>query len=306
MLRQSLLYLSTAGWARGLATNWNVARRVARRFVAGETMDEAIAVAKQLKDQNIFSTLDYLGESVNSEADTREVVDTYQRLIERAAAENLRATVSVKPTHVGLDISEDLCLNNLRSIMSTGKKHGVGVTLDMEGSAHTERTLLLYRTLRDEFDFDNAGTVIQAYLYRSEEDMQALSREGSHIRLCKGAYLEPPNVAFPLKADVDANYVRLAKVYLQANPDSYLCLATHDENMIRQTEQFIQQHRIHPIRYEYQMLYGIRPERQRELARTHTMRVYVPFGTAWYPYFVRRLAERPANVWFFVKNMFSS
>jgi proline dehydrogenase len=235
MLRQSLLYLSTAGWARGLATNWSVARRVARRFVAGETMDEAIAVAKQLKEQNIFSTLDYLGESVSSEADTREVVETYQRLIERAAAENLRATVSVKPTHVGLDISEDLCLNNLRSIMSTGKKHGVGVTLDMEGSTHTERTLLLYRTLRDEFDFDNAGTVIQAYLYRSEEDMQTLSREGSHIRLCKGAYLEPPTVAFPLKADVDANYVRLAKVYLQTNPDAYLCLATHDENMIRPT-----------------------------------------------------------------------
>jgi proline dehydrogenase len=176
----------------------------------------------------------------------------------------------------------------------------------MEGSGHTERTITLYRTLRDEYDFDNAGTVIQAYLYRSEEDMQALTKEGSHIRLCKGAYLESATVAFPLKADVDANYVRLTKVYLQGNPNSYLCLATHDENMIRKTEQFIRTNQIPPNRYEYQMLYGIRPERQRELARTHTMRVYVPFGAAWYPYFVRRLAERPANVWFIVKNIFSS
>lgn len=306
MLRQSLLYLSTAGWARSFATNWSVARRVARRFVAGETMDEAIAVAKELLQNNILSTLDYLGESVSSEADTREVVETYQRLIERIAKENLRATVSVKPTHVGLDISEELCLTNLRHILTTGKTHGVGVTLDMEGSGHTERTITLYRTLRDEFDFDNAGTVIQAYLYRSEEDMQALSQEGSHIRLCKGAYLEPATVAFPLKADVDANYVRLAKVYLENSPASYLCLATHDEAMIRQTEQYIQTHQIAPSRYEYQMLYGIRSDRQRELARTHTMRVYVPFGAAWYPYFVRRLAERPANVWFIVKNMFAS
>ncbi|NJR12977.1 proline dehydrogenase [bacterium] len=305
MLRQSLLYLSTAGWARGIATHWSVARRVARRFVAGETMDEAIQVARQLLQQNIFSTLDYLGESVSSEADTHEVVDTYQRLIQRIAAENLRATVSVKPTHVGLDISEDLCLTNLRHILSTGKAHGVGVTLDMEGSSHTERTITLYRTLRDEYDFHNAGTVIQAYLYRSEEDMLALSQEDSHIRLCKGAYLEPPTVAFPLKADVDANYVRLAKVYLQAHPSSYLCLATHDENMIHQTEQFLRSAQIPPARYEYQMLYGVRSERQRELARSHTMRVYVPFGTAWYPYFVRRLAERPANVWFIVKNVFA-
>jgi proline dehydrogenase len=305
MLRQSLLYLSTAGWARGMATQWSVARRVARRFVAGETMDEAIAVAKQLRAQNIFSTLDYLGESVSSEEDTREVVQAYQTLIERAAAENLQATVSVKPTHVGLDISEDLCLNNLRHILTTGKTHGVGVTLDMEGSNHTSITIQLYRTLRDEFNFENAGTVIQAYLYRSEEDMQALSEEGSHIRLCKGAYLEPPTVAFPLKADVDANYVRLAKVYLQANPSSYLCLATHDENMIVQAEQFLAMSQIPADRYEFQMLYGIRPERQRELAKKHKMRVYVPFGTAWYPYFVRRLAERPANVWFIVKNMFA-
>jgi proline dehydrogenase len=306
MLRQSLLYLSTAGWARSMATKWSVARRVARRFVAGETMDEAIEVAKQLQQQNILSTLDYLGESVSSEEDTREVVLAYQKLIERIATEKLNATVSVKPTHVGLDISEELCLNNLRHILTTGKVQGVGVTLDMEGSTHTDRTIQLYRTLRDEFDFDNSGTVIQAYLYRSEEDMQALSQEGSHIRLCKGAYLEPPTVAFPLKADVDANYVRLAKVYLQASSNSYLCLATHDENMIRQTEQFIAMSQIPANRYEYQMLYGIRSDRQRELARKHTMRVYVPFGTAWYPYFVRRLAERPANVWFIVKNMFAS
>ena len=174
-----------------------------------------------------------------------------------------------------------------------------------------DRTLMqeswprIYRTMRDEYGFTNIGTVIQAYLDRSEADMRQLAEEGAHIRLCKGAYLEPPEVAFPAKADVDTSFVKLATDYLLAPPPAYLCLATHDENMIAAAEQVIKQHDIPPERYEFQMLYGVRSARQSELAEAgYTMRVYVPFGTSWYPYFMRRLAERPANLWFMVSNYF--
>lgn len=304
MLRRMLLYLSTAGWARKAATRWSVARRVARRFVAGETLDETIAAAKALQQKGIYATLDYLGESVNSAEDTAEVVATYQALIERIQAEKLAAGVSLKLTHIGFDISEDLCVNNLRRILTLAKASGVPVTIDMESTEYTDATLRIYRTMRDEYEFSNVGTVIQAYLYRSEQDMHELAAEGSHIRLCKGAYLEPPDKAFPQKTDVDENYFNLAKQFLNVNGNSYLCLATHDENMIAALEQYIREQQIAPERYEFQMLYGIRSPRQEELARSHKMRVYVPFGSAWYPYFVRRLAERPANVWFFAKNFF--
>jgi proline dehydrogenase len=205
-----------------------------------------------------------------------------------------------------LDIGEDLCISNLRHILGAAQERGVPVTIDMESSAYTDRTLRLYRTLRDEYGFDNVGVVVQAYLYRSEADMHELAAEGGHVRLCKGAYLEPPEIAFPQKAEVDANYVRLAKDYLQAPPPAYLCIATHDEKMISATERFIKDNHIPNNRYEYQMLYGIRSARQEELAKAgYTMRVYVPFGAAWYPYFMRRLAERPANLWFFMRSVFA-
>jgi proline dehydrogenase len=304
MLRRILLYFSTAGWARNVATRWSVARRVARRFVAGETLEESIAVARTLKQKGIYATLDYLGESVRSAEDTAEVVAMYSQLIERIRVENLQSSVSLKLTHLGFDIGEELCVTNLRYILETAKANEVPVTIDMESTEYTDATLRIYRTMRDEYAYNLVGTVIQAYLYRSEQDLRELATEGSHIRLCKGAYLEPPDKAFPSKADVDANYVKLAQQYLDANGKSYLCLATHDETMIAAAEQYIRDRQIPPSRYEFQMLYGIRSPRQEELARTHTMRVYVPFGAAWYPYFVRRLAERPANVWFFAKNFF--
>lgn len=304
MLRRTLLYLSTAGWARNFATHWPVARRVARRFVAGETLDEAVAVVKTLRQRGILATLDYLGESVSSADDTVEVIRTYHLILDRIHTEQLDASVSLKLTHLGFDISEDLCVTNLRHILTRAKENGIQVTIDMESTAYTDATLRIYRTMRDEYTFHNVGTVIQAYLYRSAKDMQELAAEGSHIRLCKGAYLEPPDKAFPHKSDVDANYVKLTQQFLSANGKSYLCLATHDEQMIAAAEQFIQENKIPPERYEFQMLYGIRTPRQEELARTHKMRVYVPFGSTWYPYFVRRLAERPANVWFFAKSLF--
>lgn len=304
MLRRVLLYLSHAGWARKMATRWGVARRVASRFVAGETLEDAIRAVKDINRQGLLVTLDYLGESVKKAEDTQEVVHSYQNALNRIHVDALKASVSLKLTHLGLDISEDLCLTNLRHILTTAQQHQIPVTIDMENTPYTDTTLRIYRTLRDEYNFDNVGTVIQAYLYRSEADMQQLAAEGAHIRLCKGAYLEPATLAFPEKADVDANYIHLTRQFLSANGKSYLCIATHDEKMISAAEQFIAQQQISSERYEFQMLYGIRSERQVELAKKHKMRVYVPFGEAWYPYFMRRLAERPANLWFFVRSFF--
>jgi proline dehydrogenase len=303
MLRRILLYLSGATWARRMVAGWGVARRAARRFVAGETLDDAIQATQALNARNLAASLDYLGESVKQAEDTDEVVATYRSLMERIQENNLDASVSLKLTHLGLDINEELCQTNLRSILTDAKKYGVPVTIDMENTPYTDVTLRIYRTMRDEYGFDNVGTVIQSYLRRSENDMRELGAEGAHIRLCKGAYLEPPELAFPHKADVDANYVRILRAFLQSK--GYLCLATHDENMIQAGESAISEFKIAPDRYEFQMLYGIRLTRQDELAAAgYKVRIYVPFGAAWYPYFMRRLAERPANLWFFARSFF--
>lgn len=305
MLRQALLYLSTAQWARRFVTGWGLARRMALRFVAGETMDDALRVTRALNDRGLLVSLDYLGESVTQAEDTRDVVNTYVAALGQIQVHRLQASVSLKPTHLGLNISEELCVNNLREILSAAQARDLPVTIDMESSVYTDRTLRLYRTMRDEYGFKNVGTVIQAYLYRSETDMRQLGDEGAHIRLCKGAYLEPPEIAFPKKADVDANYVKLTEQYLQS--PGYLCIASHDEHMIRAAQEAIRKHDVAPDRYEFQMLYGIRSARQAELAAAgYKMRVYVPFGSAWYPYFMRRLAERPANLWFFMRSLLRS
>lgn len=303
MLRRILLYLSTAGWARSIMSGWGAARRVALRFVAGESLDDAIRATKALNARNLSVSLDYLGESVKRKEDTEEVVKTYRDLLARIQQQGLKASISLKLTHMGLDISEELCQTNLRYILTDAKQFGIPVTIDMENTPYTDVTIRMYRTMRDEHGFDNVGTVIQAYLRRSEKDLQELGSEGAHIRLCKGAYLESPEHAFPEKADVDTNYVRLMRNYLQT--PGYLCIATHDENMIVAAETAIKEFK--PQRYEFQMLYGIRPARQEALAAAgYPVRVYVPFGAAWYPYFMRRLAERPANVWFFVRSLFRS
>lgn len=281
--------------------SWGVARRVALRFVAGETLDDAINATRALNGRNLTVTLDYLGESVKRKEDTEEVVKTYRDLLARIHQQGLKASISLKLTHMGLDISEELCQTNLRHILTDAQQYGIPVTIDMENTPYTDTTIRIYRTMRDEYDFANVGTVIQAYLRRSEKDLQELGAEGAHIRLCKGAYLEGPEHAFPEKADVDANYVHLMRNFLQTT--GYLCIATHDENMIQAAENAIKE--LAAQRYEFQMLYGIRPARQEALAAAgYPVRVYVPFGAAWYPYFMRRLAERPANVWFFVRSLF--
>jgi proline dehydrogenase len=304
MLRLLLLYLSRAGWARGIITRWGLARRMARRFVAGETLEDALTASHALNQRGLLVTLDYLGESVARPEDTRAVVKMYRTLLDRIHKAALKASVSLKLTHLGLDISEELCQSNLRYILTDAKAWAIPVTIDMENTPYTETTLRIYRTMRDEYGFDNVGTVIQSYLRRSEADMRELAAEGAHIRLVKGAYLEPPELAFSDKAEVDSSFVQLMRAYLPSK--GYLCIATHDERMIAAGEAAIREFGLPPDRYEFQMLYGIRTARQEELARAgHPVRVYVPFGEAWYPYFMRRLAERPANLWFFVKGFFS-
>ncbi|MBN1964795.1 MAG: proline dehydrogenase family protein [Anaerolineae bacterium] len=307
MLRVLLLYLAGAGWARSLITHFFVARRVARRFVAGETMADAVSATRRANAEGLLVTLDFLGEAVHSPEDAEQAAAQYLTILDTIAENDLQATVSLKLTQLGLDVSAELCTTNMRRILAHAAQYGNHVTIDMESADYTDCTLQMYRTLRHEYDFDNVGTVIQSYLYRSDADMAALKQEGAFVRLCKGAYKEPPEVAYPDKKDVDASYVRLMQGYLAdgaAPPGTYLGIATHDVRMIDAAREIITAHDVPADRYEFQMLYGIRSDLQRELVQQgYKMRVYVPFGTEWYPYFMRRLAERPANLWFFVSNL---
>lgn len=307
MFRTTFLYLSNAGWSRKFVTNLGLARKAARRFVAGETLQEAVEAARELNKKGLLVSLDQLGESVHNEQQANRAADEYIGLMEAIKANDLRASSSVKLTQLGLDISDDLCLNNMRRLLTKAKELGVAVTIDMESTAYTDRTIQIFRTLRQEFD--NVGTVIQAYLYRSEADMEQLAAEGARVRLCKGAYKEPADKAFPQKADVDGNYVKLVHAYMTAENiqrGAYLEVATHDPKMIDAARQHVTKHTIPADKFEFQMLYGIRTATQLELAQQgYQVRVYVPYGTEWYPYFMRRLAERPANIWFIAKNFFT-
>ncbi|HEX7589063.1 MAG TPA: proline dehydrogenase family protein [Anaerolineae bacterium] len=308
ILRDTFLAMSTNSFVRRFVIAFPLSRLVSRRFVAGETLDEAIQVVKQLNAQNMQVTFDQLGESVSKESEAREAKDGYLRALDAIAANQVSSHVSVKLTQMGLDLSPDLCLDNMRQIIARAKAIGTFVRIDMEDSARTQATLNIFKTLREEFD--NVGIVIQSYLYRSEADVQALLALGANVRLCKGAYKEPAEIAFPRKADVDENYKKLAAIFLGANGASngaHLALATHDEKMIAWAKEYIAAHSVDNRRFEFQMLYGIRNDLQRKLASEgYTMRVYVPYGTHWYPYFMRRLAERPANVIFLVTNLFKS
>lgn len=304
VLRDAFLLMSTNDVVRRAVVGFPLSRRVSRRFVAGETLEEAMQVVKKLNAQNLHVTFDHLGESVAKEAEAREAKDDYLRALDAIAANQVSSHVSVKLTQMGLDISPDLCLDNMRQIVGKAKEVGTFTRIDMEDSAHTQATLNIYKTLREEFD--NVGVVIQSYLYRSEADMRALLALGANVRLCKGAYKEPASIAFPKKKDVDANFVKLAKMFLDGNSSgAYVALATHDEKIIKWAKGYVAAHAIDRRRFEFQMLYGIRSDLQRKLAAEgYTMRVYVPYGTHWYPYFMRRLAERPANVIFLVSNLF--
>ncbi len=308
MLRAFLLYLSRAQWAKSMTTNFGFARRTARRFVAGETLDEGIEAVRVLNSKGIKATLDHLGENVTNLEEATRAADDYVELLERIASSGIDSSISVKLTQLGLDLGDEPALENMKRILAKAVECGTFVCIDMESSDYTERTLRIYRTLRDEYGYKDLRTVIQAYLYRSEDDMRALAEEGAHIRLCKGAYKEPPDIAFPRKADVDANYLKLAKIFLNRQAiekGARLAVATHDEKIIRQIEAHVHEQGIKPDEFEFQMLHGIRTDLQESLAREgYQVRIYVPYGDEWYPYFMRRLAERPANLWFFASNFF--
>jgi proline dehydrogenase len=306
MMRSILLWLSRNKTVRSWTTRWSLARRAARRFVAGETIEEAIQAIRELAAQGITATLDHLGENVETAADAARVTEDYLKALDAIGVSGVQSHLSVKLTALGLDLSDEVCRGNMRRILAKAKEIGTLVTIDMESTAYTDRTLALFRELRREFV--NVGIVIQAYLYRSEADIVALCQEGAHVRLCKGAYQEPPIHAFPRKADVDANYVRLMKMLLSPEArahQTYGAIATHDIKMIEATRQYSQEQLVPRDEFEFQMLHGIRRDLQKELAADgYGMRVYVPYGAEWYPYYVRRLAERPANLWFIVSNFF--
>jgi proline dehydrogenase len=272
----------------------------ARRFIAGESMEDTAGPVRALNGRGITASLDFLGENVARSEQAAESVAYYLRLFRFIADNNLDANVSLKLTQLGLDIDTALAEQNMHAILADAQGYGQFVRIDMEGSSYAQRTLDLFYALWP--DFKNTGVVVQSYLYRSENDIEKLVETGARVRLCKGAYSEPKEVAFQDKTDVDANYLRLMRRLLKDG--NYPAIATHDENMIEGTEGFAREAGISKEQFEFQMLYGIRRDRQESLARAgYRMRVYVPFGTQWYAYMMRRLAERPANVWFVMKNL---
>jgi proline dehydrogenase len=306
MMRSILLWLSRNKTVRGWFTSLGFARRAARRFVAGETIEDAIHAIRELNAQGITATLDHLGENVETAADAARATEDYLKVLDAIGASGLQSHVSMKLTALGLDLGDELCRANVARVLAKAKEIGALVTIDMESTEYTDRTLAIFRDLRREYQ--NVGIVIQSYLYRSEADVAALCREGAHVRLCKGAYQEPPVHAFPQKADVDASYVRLMKMLLSPEArvhKTFGAIATHDVKMIEATRRYAQEQLVPRDEFEFQMLHGIRRDLQKELAADgYGMRVYVPYGTEWYPYFMRRLAERPANIWFIMSNFF--
>jgi proline dehydrogenase len=299
-MRALLLRLSESKRLAPLMMHNGASRRVARRFVAGETLDDAVVAAREVNRRLQLASLDLLGENVSDEDGARRAAEGYLAIFDRIAAEHLDANVSLKLTQLGLDLSEDLCLELLEKIVAHATSQGNFVRIDMEGSAYTQRTVDIAKRVRAKYL--GVGTVMQAYLYRTEQDVQDLLAAGCRLRLCKGAYKEPPEVAFPKKSDVDANYVKLMKMMLPSG--IYHGIATHDPAMIEATENFAREQNIKRDQFEFQMLYGIRTDLQEKLVRDgFRVRVYIPYGVDWFPYFMRRLAERPANVAFFLRNL---
>jgi proline dehydrogenase len=278
-----------------------LARRLSRRFVAGETVDEALAVSQRLNSEGISVTLDHLGESVNSLEEAAAARDVYARTLDAIQTAHIEGNVSLKLTQFGIDLSAGECRANVEELVRRAASFGNFVRVDMESSEYTDRTLELVRDLHARYGA--VGVVIQAYLYRSKADIERLCERRIRVRLCKGAYLEPESAAFPRKTDVDANYVELMKILLDKG--NYPAIATHDEKMIEETKAYAALKKVARDAFEFQMLYGIRRDLQRKLiADGFRVRLYVPFGAAWYPYFMRRLAERPANLFFLLRNMF--
>ena len=303
MLRSALLYLSGQQQIFRFVRNNKLAKSFANRFVAGETLESALAAVSRLNTAGITASLDLLGESVHNESEARAAGQAYVNMLDRIYERKLDANVSVKLTAMGLDISEDLCVATMHKILQRAHEYRTFVRIDMESSAYTQRTMDLFEERLYPTYRENVGIVLQSYLYRTFADVEHANLTKARVRICKGAYNEPETVAYPDKKAVDANYVRCMRALVQYG--NYPGIATHDEAIIREAKRFAKEKQIPPTRFEFQMLYGVRRDLQDELVREgYRMRVYVPFGTQWYPYLMRRLAERPANVAFLTGNVF--
>ena len=300
--RSALIWLSRHEGVKDFATRFRYFKKITTRFVAGDTIDETIPIIRQLNAENCTASFDHLNESVGSAAEAENEVAEYQNILAKIDETKIRSNVSIKLTQFGLGIDPELAYRNARRVVEEAHRRGNFVRVDMEDSSVTQATIDIFKRLRGDFGLDNVGIVLQSYLYRTLADAQELVKLPARIRICKGAYLEPPEVAFPDKKDVDANYIKVMQLLLASG--IYHGVATHDPKMIDAAIDFAQREGIGKEKYEFQMLYGVRRDLQRQLARDgFNLRIYVPYGKHWYPYFMRRLAERPANVWFVLKNL---
>jgi proline dehydrogenase len=319
MLRSLLIYLSKAAWAQKLMTSWSIAWSVASRFVAGEKVEDAVRVIRDLNVKCINATLDQLGEHTSTVEEADRATQGILFLLDEIDKAGVRANVSIKLTQIGMGLDEEICRQNLALILEQVKRHGNFLRIDMEDTPYTDTTLSLYYSmLQRGFNVSQVGLVVQSMLYRTEADVRKLLEYNTHLRLVKGAYKEPAEKAFPKKADVDANFDLLTKLMIDAackieankiSVDGRVppipAIATHDEKRIAFAKHYAEKVGLPKEALEFQMLYGIRRDLQEQLVQQgYPVRVYVPFGTHWYPYFMRRLAERPANIWFFVSNFF--
>ncbi len=316
MLRSLFISLSKSEWAKEQIMRWDFSWNMATRFVAGERLESAIQAVRTLNEKGINVTLDHLGEFTTTPEEARQAAEDAVAMLDAIEAAGGRAGISIKLSQMGLLLDKSLCIQHLRMILESARAHNNFVRIDMEDATTVDDTLGMYRQMRSE-GFDNVGVVLQSYLYRTETDMEALLREGARIRLCKGAYKEPPHVAYPRKADVDLNYDRLVRMMLEnaarqgaprLSADGRFppppAIGTHDEARIAYAKRLAGELDLPKDALEFQMLYGIRRDLQEQLvAEGYPVRVYVPYGTQWYPYFMRRLAERPANVWFLLSNL---
>ena len=317
MFRSFFIYLSKAAWARKIVTKWSFAWKLASRFIAGENLADGINTIKQLNSKGINATLDHLGEHTDSPEQARKATTDIILAFNAIEEAGIQSNISIKLTQIGLGISTDLCLENLGHILDKAKAYNSFVRIDMEDSPVTQRTLDILQTLRQR-GYDNVGVVIQAYLYRSEDDIRKLLEDCYKVRLCKGAYKEPTNIAYPKMQDVNTSYDRCAALLINGALSSdcpkissdgkippVSSLATHDPKRIDFAKIYADKVGLPKDALEFQMLNGIRRDLQEQLVKEgYWVRVYVPYGTEWYPYFMRRLAERPANLWFFIYNFF--
>jgi proline dehydrogenase len=301
--RRALIYLSQQEGLKEFAARFSLFKRLTTRFIAGEGIEEAVAAIRDLNARGCTSSFDHLNESVGSIAGTEAEVDEYLDVLARIDDADIDSNVSIKLTQFGLEIDPELAYRNARRVVADAARRGNFVRVDLEGSNVTQATIDVFKRLRAEFGLNDVGIVVQSYLYRTMDDVRDLLKIPARIRLCKGAYNEPQDVAYPEKKAVDDNYVRIMKVLLSSG--LYHGIATHDPKMIDATIDFAQGQGLGKEAFEFQMLYGIRRDLQEQLSRDgYRMRVYVPYGKHWYPYFMRRLAERPANIWFVLKNLF--